>query len=277
MCSGDDYKNHVKCVSEEEKYSAKGWTPRANQNKNERKQTEWVEMVQGLANTVKADPALTRVLQTISLHENIPRKKPKFMVYSLKCPITYSMLITPFYSLSSFWQNFLKNIFGNRGNPRVAEQAWDLISKALEELRVKNSAQEQNNKNNKQEVKEEDKDQGVKRKNEENDEIATNGNSKKRKDDLNESGTESMTSENPQSNGNSGKVKWTTLAKTILRAQEDKELSLKKFQKKIIAEYLNRLGDPGDGSVEVLWAKCLKKLSKNPKFKIHKERIKILS
>ena len=171
----------------------------------------------------------------------------------------------------------MKNIFGNRGNPRVAEQAWDLISKALEELRVKNSAQEQNNKNNKQEVKEEDKDQGVKRKNEENDEIATNGNSKKRKDDLNESGTESMTSENPQSNGNSGKVKWTTLAKTILRAQEDKELSLKKFQKKIIAEYLNRLGDPGDGSVEVLWAKCLKKLSKNPKFKIHKERIKILS
>ena len=96
LCSGDDYKNHVKCVSEEEKYSAKGWTPRANQNKNERKQTEWVEMVQGLANTVKADPALTRVLQTISLHENIPRKKPKFMVYSLKYPVTYSMLITPF-------------------------------------------------------------------------------------------------------------------------------------------------------------------------------------
>ena len=39
-------------------------------------------MVQKLVNSVKStDPALSRVLQTISLHENIPRKKPKFMVH----------------------------------------------------------------------------------------------------------------------------------------------------------------------------------------------------
>lgn len=76
----------------------------------------------------------------------------------------------------------------------------------------------------------------------------------------------------------SGKVKWNTIAKTILRGQDDKEMQLKKFQKKIIGEYLSRAGNAiTDASVEVLWAKCLKKLSKNPKFKIHKERIKLVS
>lgn len=74
------------------------------------------------------------------------------------------------------------------------------------------------------------------------------------------------------------KVKWCTIAKTILRAQDDKELPLKKFQKKIIPEYLNRIGDNVENTtVEVLWAKCQKKLSKNPKFRIHKEKITLIS
>ncbi len=31
--AGDDYKIHTKCITEEEKYSAKGWQPRASANK----------------------------------------------------------------------------------------------------------------------------------------------------------------------------------------------------------------------------------------------------
>merc|ERR1712071_631226 len=101
---GEDYKGHVKCISEEEKYSAKGWSAKPNQNKNERKQTEWVAMVQELASSVdKSDPALSRVLQTISQHENIPRKKAKFL-------------------------NFLKNIFGPRPNLKIADLACDVES-----------------------------------------------------------------------------------------------------------------------------------------------------
>merc|ERR1712071_564169 len=30
---GEDYKGHVKCISEEEKYSAKGWSAKPNENK----------------------------------------------------------------------------------------------------------------------------------------------------------------------------------------------------------------------------------------------------
>lgn len=80
-CRGDEYKAHVKCISEAEKYSGKDYVAKPGQNKNERKQTEWVAMVQELVSTVgNTDSALTQVLQKISQHENIPRKKPKFMV-----------------------------------------------------------------------------------------------------------------------------------------------------------------------------------------------------
>jgi len=246
--SGDEYKSHVKCISEEEKYSAKGWTAKPNQNKNERKQTEWVAMVQELASSVdKSDPALSRVLQTISQHENIPRKKAKFL-------------------------NFLKNIFGPRSNPKVADLAWDLMSKALDEQRAKALKEQQLAKELKDKeliAKVEGESEGhqnsCKRKKEGEDEE----NRKKRK-----LGDENIKEQVEQT----VRVKWCTIGKTILRSQEDKELSLKKFQKKIIPEYISRMGNEvTDTSVEVLWSKCLKKLSKNPKFKIHKEHIKLLS
>ena len=51
------------------------------QNKNERKQTEWVAMVQNVVQSVgNTNEELTSALQRISQYENIPRKKPKFMV-----------------------------------------------------------------------------------------------------------------------------------------------------------------------------------------------------
>lgn len=81
MVSGQEHKSHVKCITEEEKYSAKGYVAKPSQNKNERKQAEWVAMVQNLVQTVgNTNEELSGVLQRISQHENIPRKKPKFMV-----------------------------------------------------------------------------------------------------------------------------------------------------------------------------------------------------
>lgn len=269
--SGDEYKSHVKCISEEEKYSAKGWTAKPNQNKNERKQTEWVAMVQELASSVdKSDPALSRVLQTISQHENIPRKKAKFLVSHIDQIVFANKLMVK--KLNFSIQNFLKNIFGPRSNPKVADLAWDLMSKALDEQRAKALKEQQLAKELKDKeliAKVEGESEGhqnsCKRKKEGEDEE----NRKKRK-----LGDENIKEQVEQT----VRVKWCTIGKTILRSQEDKELSLKKFQKKIIPEYISRMGNEvTDTSVEVLWSKCLKKLSKNPKFKIHKEHIKLLS
>ena len=176
----------------------------------------------------------------------------------------------------------MKNILGHRVNPRIIDHTWDLISKALEEKK----AQTQNkpsgpNQKNKDETAQESS--GSKRKkDEENLEPVNASKTKRKKNDETESSPEKVANCNQTIEDNnaegSAKVKWCTIGKTILRSQDDKELALKKFQKKIIAEYLDRTGSQsGDTSVEVLWAKALKKLSKNPKFKIHKEKIKLIS
>ena len=201
-------------------------------------------------------------------------------------------------------QNFLKNIFGNRSNPKVAEQAWDLISKALDEQKAKIAMEEQKAKVAIEEQKakvvmEEQKAKssngsGNGEVNPNNKENASNGKRKKGNEDephqkkkrkidaQDEVNAEIESNDNKeipvQANTPNVKVKWSTIGKIILRSREDKELSLKKFQKKIIPEYLNRVGNSGqEFPVEVLWSKCLKKLSKNPKFKVHKEHIKLVS
>lgn len=61
-----------------------------------------------------------RIIETISKHNNTPRKKPKFV-------------------------NFVKNVCGHKTNPKDIDQAWDLISVKLTALSNAN----QQNKNNK--------------------------------------------------------------------------------------------------------------------------------
>ena len=146
------------------------------------------------------------------------------------------------------------------------------MSKALEEQRAKalkeqQLAKELLEKQNAKESNGKQEENGTKRKKESEEENGNGGKKRKREE-----------GNGKEENDQNVKVKWCTIGKTILRSQEDKELSLKKFQKKIIPEYLSRAGnDVSENSVEILWSKCLKKLSKNPKFKIHKEHIQLLA
>jgi len=171
-------------------------------------------------------------------------------------------------------------------NPRIVDHTWNLISSALEEKKkVQSQSTGQSNQKSKDEGSQESS--GTKRKkDEENVEPANGSKTKRKKNEDTESSEGNATDacnqtieDNNAEGQQTSKVKWCTIGKIILRSQDDKELALKKFQKKIIAEYLNRTSSQNnsDTSVEVLWAKCLKKLSKNSKFKIHKERIKLVS
>lgn len=56
-----------------------------------------------------ASKNVLRIIETISKHNNTPRKKPKFI-------------------------NFVKNVCGNKTNPKDIDQAWDLISVKLSAL-----------------------------------------------------------------------------------------------------------------------------------------------
>lgn len=43
-CRGEDYNQHTKCISEEEKYSGKNYVPKSGANKGEQKQNQWLEV-----------------------------------------------------------------------------------------------------------------------------------------------------------------------------------------------------------------------------------------
>ncbi|XP_041985373.1 cell growth-regulating nucleolar protein [Aricia agestis] len=112
---GNEYESHTKCITEEERYSGKGF--QAKEKKGEKKQSAWVEMLQDVLDEQKdASKNVLRIIETISKHNNTPRKKPKFI-------------------------NFVKNVCGHKTNPKDIDQAWDLISVKLAALSNNNNKQ----------------------------------------------------------------------------------------------------------------------------------------
>lgn len=154
-------------------------------------------------------------------------------------------------------------------NLAIDEKLWNLLSKALKERKKSNTL-------NTNAIK--DEDNGT-----QGDIPNENRSKKKRKQQTEESksqvkGSTNQTDDKLNPPEQSVKVKWCTIGKKILRAQNDNELPLKKFQKKIVAEYLKETGGNSDNeSVETLWSKCQKKLSKNSKFQIVDDKIKMIS
>lgn len=74
------------------------------------KQNAWVEMLQSVLDEQKSAPRnVLRIIESISKHNNTPRKKPKFI-------------------------NFVKNVCRHKTNPKDIDQAWDLISVKLSAL-----------------------------------------------------------------------------------------------------------------------------------------------
>jgi len=103
---GEEYKNHIKCISEDQKYAAKGWQPKASTNKGERKQEAWIEAInKAVSDSRDMSPALRQVLSTLTQHSNIPRKKKKF-------------------------ENFVSNSVHVR-NQALVEQAWKVFEAAV--------------------------------------------------------------------------------------------------------------------------------------------------
>ncbi|KAF6372067.1 Ly1 antibody reactive [Rhinolophus ferrumequinum] len=99
---GDDYKNHVKCISEEQKYGGKGYAGKAH--KGDMKQQAWIQKVNELIKRPNVSPKVRNLLEQISGFDNIPRKKAKF-------------------------QNWMKNSLKVH-NESILEQVWNIFSEA---------------------------------------------------------------------------------------------------------------------------------------------------
>lgn len=98
----EEYVAHIKCLTEEERYAAKGSMPNGVVKKGELKQESWVDMIKSILEDAKLTPPQRDLLATISSYNNIPRKKPKFL-------------------------NFIRSSSGGRVNMKVVEDIWNII------------------------------------------------------------------------------------------------------------------------------------------------------
>lgn len=101
---GDEYRDHTKCVSELEKYSAKGFVAKADKNKGAKKQEIWIEVIQNLQIKPGLDSSIKHALERIGSNSNVPRKKPKFL-------------------------NFIKSSM--KMSPNNSEKLWNVIEMGL--------------------------------------------------------------------------------------------------------------------------------------------------
>ncbi|XP_017779055.1 PREDICTED: uncharacterized protein C16C10.8 [Nicrophorus vespilloides] len=101
---GDAYGEHIRCVSEADRYSAKGSSIKQSEiPKGEQKQQEWMDMIRNsIDNDTKLSKDLRNVLDKILVNNNLPMKQKPFM-------------------------NFVFSSLGGRVPKHNIEAAWNVI------------------------------------------------------------------------------------------------------------------------------------------------------
>jgi len=252
---GDSYKEHTKCISEEEKYSAKGWQPKANANKGAKKQAAWLERLQNLIQdrSHTLDNDVKQVLSMIQGYENIPRKRQKFI-------------------------NFCKNVLSRKFSPFVIDKTWEVFEEVLKDPKsaaTVDKADSRNNDNVAASLNESEKNGRKKRKHSGDKENGDAGEHTESNDGIQMfKGTKKckMDEEDIQDVSQNKKFDWTDCVTQIL----DIKGSIKwaKLKKKVINEYCSTYPDTVKTRLE-LESKLEKKVKKNKKFKISNEIISI--
>ncbi|CAL8354684.1 cell growth-regulating nucleolar protein [Gadus morhua] len=295
---GNDYRNHLKCITEDQKYGGKGFE--AKSNKGEVKQQQWIQRINDAMNKPGVSQKMKDILSQVSSYDNVPRKKAKF-------------------------QNWMKNSL-RMTNPNLQDEVWEIFSAATTngaeasklntkaedtpaEVKVQNESEElapkeEKKKLNKRERKEaRQQKNGKTKKGAENAPAVEHGEKvKKRKhasEEANgeENGDETSTkkrkkskdcSEDDQDESQSadeveereaskGKFNWKGTIKAVIRQSTDQEISVKKLKKKVLAAYYTFSGESNFKSEEQLMALFNKKIKGNPKFKVLKDKVKLVN
>ncbi|XP_032631670.1 cell growth-regulating nucleolar protein [Chelonoidis abingdonii] len=349
---GDDYKSHVKCISEDQKYGGKGYEAKAN--KGDVKQQEWIQKIHEVIKKPNISLKVRNILEQMHTYDNIPRKKVKF-------------------------QNWMVNSF-NVDNSALQDEVWDIFSEAtsngpskkelkkplqkvgsqpvksevnplstenemmadkLEKKKSKRERKEERQKNKKTEKKDmklesqrenfenkkgkskkekegtEDENEGTSKSNnterkkkkhernntaqvevngndDHNEEERTNTKKQKRKHAEEEpctttkrmkyiktSATTETESEDAAmeteeiGDADKGKFNWKGTIKAVLKKAPNNEISIKKLRKKVLAQYHAVAGEHHK-SQEDLLVIFNKKVNNNPKFKVLKDKVKLM-
>ncbi|KAF7997098.1 hypothetical protein HCN44_005375 [Aphidius gifuensis] len=264
---GDQYDEHTKCITEAERYGGKNFQAKAN--KGEKKQQEWINVVK---NVLESETNLSRdekqMLQSLSKHDNIPRKKAKYL-------------------------NFVKNVMGYRVNMNVVDSCWVKMEAAFKgpaenktsEAQVTNGKstkeeitiiENENNENISQEKCDlivEDKDNEKKKKKKkrvlENTEV--------KNDEVDEPAAKRQCQKQSDDNQavESNEIKKFNWKKNILEVIENKEeMSLKKLKKKVIEKYLNHVENSVDKEKAI--SRFDKKINKITNLVVDNNKVKLV-
>ncbi|XP_060520414.1 cell growth-regulating nucleolar protein [Cylas formicarius] len=102
---GEEFLSHTKCITEEERYAAKGTYKNGIVKKGEAKQESWVDMIRSICEREpNLSPAVKSIFNTLSNYSNVPRKKNKFV-------------------------NFMQNSSGKRISIVDIGTVWNIIEK----------------------------------------------------------------------------------------------------------------------------------------------------
>ncbi|NXY08501.1 LYAR protein, partial [Pteruthius melanotis] len=343
---GDDYKEHVKCVSEDQKYGGKGFE--AKTNKGDAKQQEWIQKIHEVMKKPNISPKVRNILEQMRAFDNIPRKKVKFQNW-----IKNSLRIHDSTLQDQVWDVFSEatrnvSLTGKQDKPQQKEERQSaetgektmaeengITDEKPERKKSKRERKEERQKNKKKEKKDlklenqaEVKKSKKSKKGKESmeDELEVNGNGnhsiteeetnvKKRKhkhvegiyrttyilvcfedafsqfqSSINkephtkakrmktESVSEDMETENindNEENVGTGKFNWKGTIKAVLKQAPDNEISFKKLRKKVIAQYYAVAGERHKTEEEIL-VTFNKKVNNNPKFRVLKDKVKLV-
>ncbi|XP_078534606.1 cell growth-regulating nucleolar protein isoform X1 [Lissotriton helveticus] len=328
---GDDYKHHLKCISEDQKYGGKGFEAKAN--KGEVKQLQWIQKVHEVMKNPNISPKLRDILKQMSTYDNIPRKRAKFQNW-----MKNSLKIHDQATQEKVWQIFSEandssNVNSQEQQPSKMEPSpveQNEETPEGTEKKCKRERKEERQKNKKKEKKElkggilQDNFQMKKTKKRRHESEGTveevepqeaaesigkerkkkkhresNGNVEgtenghdietteytETKDNLKktkyctseENGLSAEVEENEDADESTVKVKfnWKGTIKAVLKEAPDNEMSIKKLRKKVLAQYYSVVTEHYKSRDDVL-VTFKKKINCNPKFRILKEKVKLV-
>ncbi|XP_029005824.1 cell growth-regulating nucleolar protein [Betta splendens] len=300
---GNDYKNHNKCISEDQKYGGKGYEAKAN--KGDVKQQQWLQRINEAMSKPGVSTKLKDVLKQVSAYENVPRKKAKFQNW-----MRSSLKITNTSIHDEVW-DILAAADKAPDTPQQTKEDTQIVPEIIVDTNgsTKQNGQPDVKKLNKRERKEarqqknknkangpenthvhepeepkagKRKQKDSKRKHDENEEhnghSDENGTSSKKTkvDDPTEDADLSNLEEPEDQAVSKGKFNWKGNIKAVLRESPDQELPVKKLRKKVLAAFYSFTGDGNFKTEEEVLALFNKKINNNPKFRVLKDRVRLI-
>ncbi|XP_063193430.1 cell growth-regulating nucleolar protein isoform X1 [Chroicocephalus ridibundus] len=325
---GDDYKEHVKCVSEDQKYGGKDFE--AKTNKGDAKQQEWIQKIHEVMKKPNISPKVRNILEQMRVFDNIPRKKAKFQNW-----MKNSLRISDSTLQDQVWDIFseaTRNISSEKEQDKPKQQEGrqsaetgekampeenGITDDKIEKKKNKRERKEERQKNkkkekkdlkleNQSEVKKSKKSKKGKESSENDLEINGNDHQTETEEETNvkkrkrkhaevpsleephitrkrmktESISEDVGTENTNGNEENvgmdkGKFNWKGTIKAVLKQAPDNEISIKKLRKKVIAQYYAVAGEHHKSEEDILVI-FNKKVNNNPKFKVLKDKVKLL-